>query len=167
MSLHKDIIDAIADDLDNHAKLPNHGTLRYKRPRAIQPDDCPLLVVWLVQKLTQGEGNTTHWWTSLVRVAASWHEEVIEEAETLQHDEAEAIRMLDAVEKIETRVRWLSRKGLLVPEGAGDHHPTVEAWQVTPGGVRYEPPEMETGLVEGYAVDILVDVTEGPGEVGP
>lgn len=148
MSLAKDIIDAIATDLNANADLPSHGTVKYRRPRAILPEDCPLLIVWLQTK--NPTPVTTEYFDGEIGVGISWHIESVQEAVTLQNDEATATTLIDALEGIEGRIRHLARNGL----GVG------AAWDVRPGESLYLPPEMAQGLTEGYAHEATVTVQE-------
>jgi hypothetical protein len=148
VSLIKDVIDAVTLDLDTHAGLPKHATVRYRRPRAIMPDDCPLLVVWPITKSPTPQ--TTEVFDSVIQVAASWHVETVEEAQTLIDDEALSLELINAIEMIEARIRHMSINGIDVEQ----------AWEVLPSDVLYLPPEMQAGLVEGYHASIVVRATE-------
>lgn len=149
MPIAQDVVDAIAADLDANAALATHTTVKYRRPRAILPADCPLLVVWL-----SGKGNapqTTQRYDGEIVVGVSWHEQTVQEAQTLARDNTVALALLTALDKIEARVRHYGLNGIGV----------LAAWQVLPGDVLYLPPEMEQGLTEGYALEVNVRVTEG------
>lgn len=148
MSLAKDVVDAITTDLNASAGLPSHSTIKYRRPRAILPDDCPLLIVWLQTK--QPTPVETQNFDGEMSIGISWHVESVEEATTLVNDEATATALIDALERIEGRIRHLAKNGL----GVG------AAWQVIPGESLYLPPELAQGLNEGYATEALVTVTE-------
>lgn len=144
----KAIVDAITTDLNANAGLPTHDTVKYRRPRAIMPDDCPLLIVWLQQKIpTPVE---TENFDGTISVGVSWHVEAVDEALTLQNDDATATALIDALERIEGRIRYLAKNGLGVEA----------AWNVAPGESLYLPPEMAQGMTEGYATETLVTVTE-------
>lgn len=148
MSTAKSIVDALATDLNNNANLGTHSTVKYRRPRAILPADCPLLVVWLQSK--SPTPVTTEFFDGEISIGISWHVESVQEALTLQNDEATATALIDALEKVEGRIRYLAKNGL----GVG------AAWDVRPGESLYLPPEMAQGLTEGYAQEAIVTVTE-------
>lgn len=142
------IIDGIALDLDTYAGLPDHSTIKYRRPRAILPADCPMLVCWLLGKSPRP--LTTERFDSEISIGVSWHLETIVEAQTLERDTDKSIELIDALERIEDRVRLLAANGVDVDA----------AYQVLPGEVAYLPPEMQQGLTEGYALEVNVRVTE-------
>lgn len=147
MSLEQTLIDEIVTDLNNNAGLPAHQTAKYRRPRFIMPDDCPLLVVWLIAK--QPSPITTERFDAAISIGASWHEEVVEELETLVQDDAKALALIDARAAIEDRARALSVTGL------------TGSWEIYPGASEYMPPENEEAMTEGFAVEIIARVTEG------
>lgn len=138
----------MATDLDANAGLPSHLLVKYRRPRAVRPEDCPLLCVWLQDKTTNPQ--TTERFDSVLVVGISWQVEAVQEAVTLVEDDAVAEALIDALERIEERIRVWSREGVGV----------LEAWQITPSGAEYLPANLQQGLVEGYAVGVRVEVTE-------
>lgn len=145
------VVKAIAADLEANAGLPPHLLVRYRRPRAILPADCPALVVWLV--LMEQVARTTEWFDGTITVGISWHEEAVVEAQTLAENEGLSLRLIEALSLIRARLRVLSRTGLVDPA-------TAEAWQVLPGAVQYLAPEAAQGLTEGYVLEATVDVVE-------
>lgn len=147
MSVDIDLIDVIADALEASA-LPEHGLVKYRRPKAILPEMCPLLVVWVRYK--EPARGTTTWYDSTITVGVSWHEESVEEAETLTPDEILSTSLLDNLDIIQTAIRDLCNSGSGVDE----------AWQMLPGFVSYMEPRRETGLSEGYTCDVVINVTE-------
>jgi hypothetical protein len=150
MGVVKALIEALADDLDNEAGLPEHQTIRKRRPRAIVPEDCPLLVVWLERTTRRGWTNMKQ--ESNVSIGVSWHEESVDEAASLVDDETLSDKLIDAIELIEARVREIAREEITLAEGA---------WEITPGEGRYLPSDMQQGLTEGHAIVVEARVTEG------
>lgn len=146
-TLEQSIIDALVTDLNSSASLPAHSTVKYRRPRAIMPEDCPLMVVWLLGKAPTPK--TTEWFDSQISIGVSWHEETVADAETLMTNEEVAVTLMNARSKIEARVRALAKVGL------------SDAWEVVPGISQFLPPEMQQGLTEGYALEVITRVTEG------
>jgi len=151
MTVTRELIDAIAADLDAESGLPRHQTIRYRRPIAILPEDCPLLVVWLMEK--DSAPQTTVRFDSVLRLGVSWHEETVEQAKTLVVDEEAASSLMDAIEAIEARARSWATSGLTNgPDGA---------WELLPRRVEYIPPgEGSTGLTEGYGLMVEARITE-------
>lgn len=146
-SLAQDLIDELVVDLDTNGNLPSHKTVPYRRPRVIMPEDCPLMVVWLVTKDPTGVTNAE--FHGNITLGISWHEETVEEAETLINDPATAIALMDAQSKIEARLRALAVAGL------------AATWELTPGPSTYLSADMSDGLVEGYLLTATARVTEG------
>jgi len=147
MSLDTELIDLIADALET-ADLPDHTLVKYRRPKAILPEMCPMLVVWVRYK--EPRPGTTQWYDAVVTVGVSWHEEAIEEAETLTPDEILSTSLLDNLDIIQTAIRDLCNIGNSI----------TEAWQMLPSTVTYMEPRRETGLTEGYTCDVVINVTE-------
>jgi hypothetical protein len=145
-SVAKRLVDEIAADLATNAGLPAHTVAKYRRPRAILPDDCPLLCVWLEAKTPTP--RTTKWFDSAMTIGVSWHEESVAEVETLVLDEDVALALMSSLEKIEARVRVLAAQGL------------TDAWEVLPGESRYLGPEMQQSATEGFALAIEARLTE-------
>lgn len=142
------VIDAVATDLEEDGELVAHTLVKYRRPRAITPDMCPLMVVWLIYKSQRPQ--TTTRFDSTLTVGVSWHEESVDEAYTLINDQATALALLEARGKIEARLRLLATTGL----GVGN------AWELTPGDSAFIPPEMAQGLTEGYVIQANVRLSE-------
>jgi hypothetical protein len=152
VSLASRIIDAMVDDFEL-AELPRHNTTRYKVPAAILPEDCPLLVVRLISKASGP--MTVKERMGQITVEVSWHEEAVERAETLMDDPDAARSQLDAIEVLEQRV-WLMERA--TQETQFD---VPEANRVMTAAVNYQRGQpVETGLVEGYAMTVQIDVTE-------
>ena len=147
MSLDKDIIVALADDMDANAGLPPHTTYP-GRPPALQPDQCPALVVWLDGK--RPTPVTTEWFDAIYTIGLSWHEASVEQAETLVSDQDLKWSLSEARDKIEDRIRKLAKAGIGVDA----------AWEVVPGESQYFGPPLQQGLTQGYAVEAIVKVTE-------
>lgn len=146
-SLEQRIIDALVDDIEASAGLPIHTVVRYRRPRAVLPEELPMLVVWLASKETTP--ITTIRFSSTIQVGVSWHEQSVEEAETLVQDTSIGLALMTNIALIEDRVRAIETAGGL---------PVPEAQEMLPSGTVYET--LQDGLVEGYALSVLVRVTE-------
>lgn len=145
------IIDQIAADIDSNAGLPKHETVRYARPLVVLPDDCPILCVWLLQKAMAP--RTTNYYDSVIAVGVSWQVWTERESQTLQEDEPRRKKMLKDMLAIQARVRYLGIHGL--------SENIDEAYEFLPVGVDYTPPSsLDTGLVEGYAMTVHVNVQE-------
>lgn len=142
----RNLIDALAGDLESNAGLREHRTVKYRRPRIILPEECPLLVVWLEAKVPTPK--TTVWFDSAITIGVSWHEETVDEVTTLIDNEDISISLMESLERIEERVRVLARDGM------------SDSWQVLPGESRYLSPELQQGLTEGYALAVEARVTE-------
>lgn len=140
------IIDNIAADLDQ--RLPAHVTVRYRRPVVILPTDCPLLCVWLDNKVVAPQ--TTENFDSVFVIGVSWHREAVEKVETLVRDPELQVRLLNELQLIEDRIKVWARDGI------GVH----EAWQVLPDGVQYAGGIPQSAMVEAYALGVSVRVTE-------
>lgn len=145
------VIDAIAEDINGHAGLPKHETVRYARPLVVLPADCPILCVWLLQKAMAP--RTTNYFDSTIAVGVSWQVWTERESQTLQEDEPRRKKMLKDMLAIQARIRYLGVHGLSEEIG--------EAYEFLPVGVDYTPPSsLDTGLVEGYAMTVHVNVQE-------
>lgn len=145
MTLGKDLVKVLADDITANVSLAPHTVVKGRRPRKILPEDCPLLVLWLDNK--RPRPVTTERFDGIITIGVSWHEAAVEEAETLVDDEELSWRLTDSIEAIEARVRVLSRLGL---------PPLLGPWQLLPG----ETTPIQGGLVEGYALEVTAEVTE-------
>jgi hypothetical protein len=146
-NLDRDIIEGIADDLDANAGLPPHVTIRGRRPLAIQPDDCPVLVVWLDSKVAVP--RTTVRFDADYTIGISWHEATVDEVESLVRDEDIGWTLSENREKIEDRLRYLATNS-----------PVASAWEMKPGESTYIGPLPNQGMVHGFAVEAIVSVTE-------
>jgi hypothetical protein len=140
----------------NALDLPEHRTVKYRRPRDIQPADCPMLVVWVEAKVPTPV--TTATFDGVVSLGVSWHLAAVKEAQTLVEDEALSVALLDAIELIENEIRRLADVG--VPAAPG-------AWQILPGETLYLPPEMAQGLTEGYVTEAVCRIAEKWEVTGP
>jgi hypothetical protein len=144
------MIDSVVEDLNDNGDLPEHGTVKYRRPRVILPEDCPLMVVWLI--LDEPTPQTTKRFDTGWRIGVSWHEQAVDEAKTLTVDEALSLALIDAVEKIKARFRAIATGGLAdVPE----------AYEFLPGSTRYLAEELAQGLTEGYVTELLAATIDG------
>lgn len=140
------VVRAIADDLEANAGLPPHTMVKFRRPRAVLPEDCPLLCVWWEAK--NPDFTTTVLFDFQLTIGVSWQEESVEEAKTLVNDEYLSLSLMTNIKRCEARIRELSRDGWDVPN----------AWQILPAGTEYQ--RLTDGLVEGYAMAILVNTEE-------
>lgn len=151
MSLAKDIIDRFDSLIEAIEELPAHNTYLYRRPKSLLPEDTPALVIWLRTKVPNP--RTTHWFDGIYTIGISWHEESVEEAETQEMDTDLSENLMERIELIEQVIRDLSIDGWDLEA----------AWQVVPGATTYVEPLRESGLTEGYTLDVLVSVTESGG----
>lgn len=149
MNLARTAVEKIAERVEA-VGLPEHQHVLYRRPRTIQPGDCPLLVVWFIAKEPNLTGGTTDRFDNVMRIGVSWHEETVDEAQTLIDNPEISVALMDALERIETASRKMSKDGL------GDDR----IYEVLPGASAYVPPEMEEGLVEGVVHEVLCRVSE-------
>lgn len=150
MSVMSDLVDAVADDLDANAGLPDHDTIRYRRPRAIMPDDCPLLVVWFASKDVSLEAGTTDRFDKAYSIGVSYHVETVAEAQSLVNDPEMSKELMTVLEAIEARSHYLSTNGVGVSP----------VYQVLPGSSVYMAPEMKDALVEGVVHEIVARASE-------
>lgn len=147
------VCDEIAAWLESTAGLPTHSVLKYERPPAVLPDDCPLLIVWYQNKLYQPV--TTHKFDNRALFGVSWQVSGVRRATSLRAAEEEGRENLNNVTKIEVAMRTLSVGGW--PDGGV----VPEAYDLIPASVDAEPPmSMETGLVRGYSMAVTVHITE-------
>ncbi len=126
-------------------------TIKYRRPRAILPENCPLLCVWVMRERIEPQTNTRY--ETTVWLGASWHEASVDSAETLQMNPERALSLMQAVSAIKGVTMRLGVSGWDVP-GASEVWPTSVSWQGSMGNI------LDTGLVEGYAVEIQVRAKE-------
>lgn len=147
MSLAQEIIDRLAEEIEA-LDLPDHDTVLYRRPKSILPENTPMLVIWLQGKVPNPV--TTQWFDGLYTIGISWHQESVDESESQEMDTDLSVDLMDRIGQIEAAVRSLSITGWDV-EGA---------WELTPGETTYSEPLRESGVTEGYALTVLVRVTE-------
>lgn len=157
--LHVRIIDALADDMEAAADLPDHQTVRYERPYIVLPEDCPLLCVWLEMKRLTPRG--TNRWESAVGIGISWQWAAAEEIETLVNNPERTKENLMVLGRMERRIRVLASMqgdpGVPMPI----KWDVPEAFQVMPESLDFVPPSsIETGAVKGYAMGVRVSVEE-------
>jgi hypothetical protein len=137
--------------LESRVDLHPESVVKYRRPRAILPRDCPLLCIWLQNKdLENLDTGSFHF---VNRIGASWHEEAIEQVSQLDDDPSVPISLLQNIEKIERRMMKLCHQGAKVETGW-----PKEAWELRPGGTEYLG--INEALTEGYAVGITVRTRE-------
>lgn len=148
MTLAKDIIDRLLTEIEAIETLPDHNTYLYRRPKSLLPEDTPALVIWLRAKTPNPV--TTHWFDGIYTIGISWHEESVEETETQEMDPDLSENLMERIELIEQAIRTLSITGWDLGN----------AWQLVPGDTTYVEPLRESGLTEGYTLDVLVNVTE-------
>ena len=148
------IIDALTESLEHYADLPRHKTVRYRRPYAVLPEDCPLLCVWLMEKTFTP--ITTNTFDSAINIGISWQEQAVIEAQTLADNPRKAKELLEIMGRIQQHVRDLSVGDWSRSGGSVD-----EAYQLYPVRTDYFPPmSIETGLVEGYLMTVRVNAQE-------
>jgi hypothetical protein len=140
------VVEAIGLDLDLNAGLDAHDTLLYRRPRAVMPEDCPLLCVWWDSK--DIDFLTTQKFHYSLAIGVSWQEETVEEAQTLMRDDVIARSLIRNIHKCEKRIEHIAINGWDI----------APAWELLPQGTEYT--RMEEGLVEGYAFVVQVAVSE-------
>jgi len=149
------VVDALADYLENDAELPRHDVVKYRRPLAVLPDDCPLLCIWLIDKAFRP--LTTNFFNGSMNLGISWQQASVMEAQTLRDNPKLAKELLEAIGRIQQSVRNVAVKGWDV----------LEAYQVYPMRVDYfQSMPVDTGLVEGYLMTVRVDVQEDGGWPG-
>lgn len=148
--MFRDLIEAIHADLEANADLPDHETQLYLRPRAIIPEDCPLLVVWVIDDVPNLSLGTTVTFDYTVSVGVSWHVQVTEDAETMVRNDEVVLDALAVLERIRNRIRVMSTDGI----GVDACH------EVLPGISTPNAPALATGLVEGYATSVLCSIVE-------
>ena len=146
----KDLVNGIVEELDGLSGLPHHSTIKYRRPYAVLPGDCPLLCVWLVTKSLRL--ITTEMFESTFTIGVSWQVESVESSQTLIVDEEKQEELLESVELIEEKLREMGLRGSPVPG--------LTAYELFPVSTDYIPAEVETGLVEGYLVSVVVNTTD-------
>lgn len=148
-----EVIDAIANEIGSISGLPRHTEVRYRRPVAVFPEDCPLLCIWPMGKNLVL--RTTEWYDASYTIGVSWQEPAVNRATQLSDDPEGAKALLHALGLIEEKLRTLGRSTTPL-----EAVPAVHG--LYPSSVTYLPgPEMETGLVEGYVVTVQVDLVEG------
>lgn len=157
--LHVRIIDAIANDIENTADLPDHTVVKYERPWAVFPENCPLACYWLQRKVLAPMG--TNRWDSAVIIGISWQWAAVEEMQTLVENPEHTKENLMVMGRIERRIKVLASMqgdpGVPMPI----QFDVPEAYQVLPAEMDFIPPSsIETGLVKGYAMGVQVNVGE-------
>lgn len=166
------IVDAMVQDFLDHGELDTHedGTLtvvKYRRPVAVFPSDCPMLCVWLLDKtFGQPTNLKSH---DPISIGVSWQEEAVERAETLiapGEDEAQGYAATERAESLIRNLKHLERRvrSLAGFDGyeSSPHLVNVpELDMILPRDWDYLPPQaVDTGLVEGYAMTVEVTVVE-------
>lgn len=159
-SLEVRVIDAITDYLEGISEIPEHKTVRYKRPIMVIPgEDTPLLSVWLMAKGATPRGTNSY--DSALMVGISWQDECVERAVDLMQDPEKYKAELRIMATIQQAIRNLSVGALGASPGHIDAVGVPEAHTIYPMTVDFLPPiSLETGLVEGYAMTVEVDVIE-------
>jgi len=156
------IVEALAQAVEASPELPPHQTVLFKRPRAVLPDNCPLLCLFLVQKVYTAE--TVVYYDDAIAIGITWQEESVTAAETLIDDPESAKSQLRAMSAIEEVIMGLSIDGLAVTQGEmedGSGRESDAVYAVYPVGIDLsEAPQTEEGLVEGYAMTVEVDATQ-------
>lgn len=146
------LVDALVDEIKNNAELSTPKSIvKYGRPVAVFPKDCPVLCVWLIGKAISPV--TTNYVDGQISIGISWQVGAPDRVEQLKVNEERRRKTLKEMLSIQARMRWLHVHGF----GA-----TIsECYELIPLGVDYLPPtSLETGLVEGYAMTVRADVQE-------
>jgi hypothetical protein len=154
------IIDALERELNLSPSLPEHSTIKYKRARAVLPADCPLLQLFLVQKVFTAETNM--YFDDALAIGITWQQEGVQEASTLIDDPELAKDMLRATSALEEVIFRLAMNGLEVERVEDEDGREMDnVYAVYPVSIDLsEPAQVEEGLVEGYALTIEVDATQ-------
>lgn len=148
-------IDAMVADLEANAGLPDHLVVKYRRPRVILPEDCPLLFVGLDESGSIESPSGTVRFRSQVPIALEWHEAAVEEIQTLVDDEGLSLRLIDSAKRIQARVRkWAIETTSL----GGVSLAVAHVEEV--GAAAVIPFVLEDGYVEGIRILVPVYVTE-------
>lgn len=144
------VVDALVEDLVTNAQIEPRTVVRYKRPLIVMPDECPLLSVSVGQKVPTGFPNMQQ--DSDISVAIIYWSPAVDQVKSLIDNPDWAADDLRTIGRIEARIRHLAFIGWDV----------YEAWSVLPGmSELIPPPEIAAGAVEGYAMTVVVSVTEG------
>lgn len=141
------VLEALAGAIEE-LSLPDHSVLIGRRHPLPTPDLCPLLNVWAELKVATPQ--TTQWYDSQITVAVAWMEQAVQEIETLIGDPDIAWAIAEPIELIEAEMRRRAATDIGL----------TEAWLVQPGRTTYVEPALAAGLVDGYALEVLVNVTE-------
>jgi len=150
------LMDAMAEDLRTNANLPTKLlVVKYRAPRIIEPQDCPLLVIRVDDsgKIAAPDGTVRT--RSFVPIALEYHEEVVQEVKTLVDDEAKSLSLWLNAKKIEQRVwKWTIED----PTIGGVDLGVDEAFEIDAVGLI--PFTMEDGFIEGISVLVSIRITE-------
>lgn len=139
------LIDTLTNYIEANADLPDHNTVRKRAPRVIWPADCPMLLVVLSDKVRVTVA--TEGFDTALRLTVAWYENAVEDFETLDSDPDLSESLLLQSELIEAAVVQLAK----------DRHPLEGlVYEVEPAGTSYQGQLLEEGLVEGYALDVLI-----------
>jgi hypothetical protein len=143
------LMDAMATDLAENAGLPDCNVVKYRRPRVILPEDCPLLLVVVddAGKLEAPEGTIRV--RSRVPFSLEWYEQAVDEVQTLVDDPELSLALWLNAKRIELRVRkWAVEMTELggVPLGVPECE-EIDAAALLPFRL-----DLEDGAVEGIAV---------------
>lgn len=146
-----DIMDALVAEVESQSPgLPTHTTVKYRRPVAVFPEDCPLLVCSPLQEALAL--RTTEWFDGTLLLGISWQEEAVQRATQLVEDPERAKQLVRNASLIARACRNIGRRISPLPTVDVVHGLYPTALNYLPG------PEVETGLVEGYLVAVQVDL---------
>jgi hypothetical protein len=154
VSKTKDCIDALTADLLANAGLSGVVTwVKYRPPRALEPQDCPAVIVRRGDKVWVPVG-TGHRFNAHLEVIVEYHLPAVDEAVTLVDDETLSTALLDAAEAIEQRIRSLANEENTPAAGPRPW------WEIRPGRSAVIDPRLQQGLTEGYAVAAICSIDE-------
>lgn len=149
------IIDAVAAWVEDHADLPPHTMVPYRRAMFIEPKDCPVLNVFLATKAFGPSGTDGLNASNLI--VCIWTEKSVKQLKMLKDDVAFAKSLITNTNSIELALHELFYRGWVVDE----------AWSVRPVSIDWQPPiDVSSGLVEGYSIGVQVDIIQRPRDLG-
>lgn len=141
-----DVIDGITDFVEENTELPAHQTVKYLRA-FVQPADCPMLNVFMLNKVMVPK--STENLDAATVLAVIWYEKAVKQVKTLSNKLGEELSksLITRTSLIEQTLMDLWISGWAVA-GAYECQPISVDW--TP------PPNVASGLVQGYAVGVQV-----------
>lgn len=150
------LIDAMVADLEANGGLGEDVLIvKYRRPRIILPEDCPVLVVALDESGSVEAPKGTVRFTSLVPIALEWHEAAVEEVRTLVDDPDLSVSLITNAGLVRARARkWAIETGALGGVSLG----VAGVDELGPAAMI--PFVLEDGFVEGIRLIVQVTITE-------